>query len=107
MVLQLRAKFWLMTLWLREERSAALVTQEAAVVPQVQHQGLLLAATRGMGLVTPGQGVQAPPNLGFDLTCNQETAPSHDDRGSTGQVPASFFRNRKNKWAEVPLHSLL
>jgi hypothetical protein len=28
-------------------------------------------------------------------------------RGSTGQVPASFFRNRKNKWAEVPRHSLL
>jgi hypothetical protein len=54
------------------ERSAALVTQEAAVAQQVQHQGLLLAATRGMGLGTPGQGVQAPPNLGFDLTCNQE-----------------------------------
>ena len=28
-------------------------------------------------------------------------------RGSTGQVPASFFWNRKNKWAEVPHHSLL
>jgi hypothetical protein len=56
------------------ERSAALATQEAAVAQQVQHQGLLLAATRGMGLVTPGQGVQAPPNLGFDLTRNQELA---------------------------------
>jgi hypothetical protein len=52
------------------ERSAALATQEAAVAQQVQHQGLLLAATRGMGLVTPGQGVQAPPNLGFDLSHN-------------------------------------
>ena len=56
------------------ERSIALTTQEAAVAQQVQHQGLLLAATRGMGLVTPGQGVQAPPNLGFDLTRNQELA---------------------------------
>ncbi len=56
------------------ERSAALATQEAAVAQQVQHQGLLLAATRGMGLVTPGQGIQAPPNLGFDLTRNQELA---------------------------------
>ena len=28
-------------------------------------------------------------------------------RGSTVQVPASFFWNRKNKWAEVPRHLLL
>jgi hypothetical protein len=57
------------------ERNAGFVaTQEAAVVQQAQHQGCLLAANRGMGLVTPGQGVQAPPNLGFDLTCNQELA---------------------------------
>jgi len=56
------------------ERSAALATREAAVMQQVQHQGHLLAATRGMGLVTPGQGVQVPSNLGFDLTRNQELA---------------------------------
>ena len=48
------------------ERSAALVTQEAAVAQQVQHQGLLLAATRGMGLGTPGQGVRRLPI--WDLT---------------------------------------
>jgi hypothetical protein len=52
------------------ERSTALATQEAAVAQQAQHQGCLLAANRGMSLVTPGQGVQVPPNLGFDLTCN-------------------------------------
>jgi hypothetical protein len=28
-------------------------------------------------------------------------------RGSTVQVPASFFGIEKNKWAEVPRHSLL
>ncbi len=28
-------------------------------------------------------------------------------RGSTVQVPASFFWNRKNKWAEAPRHLLL
>jgi hypothetical protein len=56
------------------KRNAAIAAQEAAVGQQVQHQGLLLAANRGMGLVPPGQGVPAPPNLGFDLTCNQELA---------------------------------
>ena len=30
-----------------------------------------------------------------------------DDRRSTRQVPASFFWNRKKKWAEVPHHLLL
>ncbi len=54
------------------ERIAALATQGAAVAQQAQHQGRLLAANCGMGLVTPGQDVQVPPNLGFDLTCNQE-----------------------------------
>ena len=48
------------------ERSAALATQEAAVTQQVEHQGLLLAATHGMGLVTPGQGVRRLPI--WDLT---------------------------------------
>ncbi len=56
------------------ERNAAIAAQEAAVERQVQHQGRLLAANRGMGLVPPGQGVPAPPNLGFDLTRNQELA---------------------------------
>jgi hypothetical protein len=54
------------------ERNAAVAAMEAAVGQQVQHQGLLLAANRGMGLVPPGQGVLAPLNLGFDLTRNQE-----------------------------------
>jgi hypothetical protein len=56
------------------ERNAAVAAKEAAVRQQVQHQGLLLAANLGMGLVPPGQGVPAPPNLGFDLTRNQELA---------------------------------
>jgi hypothetical protein len=56
------------------ECNAAVAAKEAAVRQQVQHQGLLLAANRGMGLVPPGQGVPAPPNLGFDLTRNQELA---------------------------------
>jgi hypothetical protein len=56
------------------ERNAAVAANEAAVGQQVQHQGLLLAANRGMGLVPPGLGVLAPPNLGFDLTRNQELA---------------------------------
>jgi hypothetical protein len=56
------------------ERNAALATQEAAVAQQAQHQGHLLAANHGMGLVTPGQGVQAPPNLGFDLTSQPRTS---------------------------------
>ena len=56
------------------ERNAAVAAKEAAVGQQVQHQGLLLAANRGMGLVPPGLGVLAPPNLGFDLTRNQELA---------------------------------
>jgi hypothetical protein len=56
------------------EQNAAIAAQEAAVEQQVQHQGCLLAANCGMGLVPPGQGVPAPPNLGFDLTCNQELA---------------------------------
>ena len=44
------------------ERSSALATQaqDAAITQQVQHQGHLLATNRGMGLVTPGQGVQVP-----------------------------------------------
>ena len=56
------------------ECKAAIAAMEASVGQQVQHQGLLLAANRGMGLVPPGQGVLAPPNLGFDLTRNQELA---------------------------------
>ena len=56
------------------ERNAAVAAKEAAGGQQVQHQGLLLAANRGMGLVPPGLGVLAPPNLGFDLTRNQELA---------------------------------
>ena len=56
------------------ERNAAVAAKEAAVGQQVQHQGLLLAANHGMGLVPPGLGVLAPPNLGFDLTRNQELA---------------------------------
>ena len=35
------------------ERNAALAAQEALVAQQVQHQGRLLAANRGMGLVPP------------------------------------------------------
>ena len=54
------------------ERNAAVAAREAAVGQQVQHQGLLLAANRGMGLVPPRRGVLAPPDLGFDLTHNQE-----------------------------------
>ncbi len=56
------------------KQNAAIAAQEAAVEWQVQHQGCLLAANHGMGLVPPGQGVPAPPNLGFVLTCNQELA---------------------------------
>ncbi len=54
------------------ERNVAIAAEEVAVVQQAQHQGRLLAANRDMSLVIPGQGVQAPPNLGFDLTRNQE-----------------------------------
>ena len=56
------------------ERNAVVAAKEAAFGQQVQHQGLLLAANRGMGLVPPGRGVLAPPNLGFNLTRNQELA---------------------------------
>ena len=56
------------------ERNATIAAQEVTVAQQAQHQGRLLAANCGMGLVTPGQGVQVPPNLGFDLTHNQELA---------------------------------
>jgi hypothetical protein len=56
------------------ERVAAIAAKEAAVARQVQHQGRLQAANRGMGLVPPGLGVAAPANLGFDLTHNQEIA---------------------------------
>ena len=56
------------------ERNAAVAAMEAAVGQQVQYQGLLLASNRGMGFIPPGQGVLAPPNLGFDLTRNQELA---------------------------------
>ena len=54
------------------ERNVAIAAEEVAVVQQAQHQGRLRAANRDMSLVIPGQGVQAPPNLGFDLTRNQE-----------------------------------
>ena len=56
------------------ERNAVVAAKEAAVGQQAQHQGLLLAINRGMGLVPPGLCVLAPPNLGFDLTRNQELA---------------------------------
>ncbi len=79
-MLQLRSKYW------------ALATQDAAVAQQVQHQGCLLAANRGMGLVTPGQGVQAPPNLGFDLTRNQELALAElVQRTRSVDTPKYFF----------------
>ncbi len=45
------------------QRNVAIVAQEEAVAQQAQHQGRLLAANCGMGLVSPGQGVQAPSNL--------------------------------------------
>ncbi len=54
------------------ERNAALAAQEALVAQQVQHQGRLLAANRGMGLVPPSQGVLPPPNLDYAINCNQE-----------------------------------
>jgi hypothetical protein len=56
------------------ERNAALAAQEALVAQQVQHQGHLLAANRGMGLVPPSQGVSPPPNLNYVINCNQELA---------------------------------
>ena len=56
------------------ERNAALATQEALVTQQVQHQGRLLAANCGMGLVPPSQGVLPPPNLNYAINCNQELA---------------------------------
>ncbi len=39
-----------------------------------QHQGILLAANRGMGLVPLGRGVSPPPNLNFAINRNQELA---------------------------------
>jgi hypothetical protein len=56
------------------KQNAVIAAQGAAVERQVQHQGCLQTANRGMGLVPPGQSVPAPPNLGFDLTHNQELA---------------------------------
>jgi hypothetical protein len=50
----------------------ALAAQESVVIQRAQHQGHLLAANRGMGLVPPDQGVSPPSNLGYALNCNQK-----------------------------------
>jgi hypothetical protein len=76
------------------ERNAAVAAKEAAFGQQVQHQGLLLAANRGMGLVPPGRGVLAPPNLGFDLTRNQELALSELAKGRGRWTPVVLLRLR-------------
>ena len=83
-------------------RNAAVAAKEAAFGQQVQHQGLLLAANRGMGLVSPGQGVLAPPNLGFDLTRNQELALSELAKGRGRWTPVVLLRLR-GTMATLPL----
>ena len=40
----------------------------------MQHQGRLLTANRGMGLVPPIQGVLPPPNLDYAINRKQELA---------------------------------
>jgi len=59
---------------LRVERNNAIAAHDAAVAQREQHQGILLAANRGMGLVPLGRGVSPPPNLGFAINRNQELA---------------------------------
>jgi len=59
---------------LRVERNNTIAAHDAAVAQREQHQGILLAANRGMGLVPLGRGVLPPPNLGFAINRNQELA---------------------------------
>ena len=55
-------------------RNAAIATDAAAAAAAVAHRGALDSVNRGMGLLPPGRGVEAPPNPESDLTREQQEA---------------------------------
>ena len=55
-------------------RNAAIATDAAAAAAAVAHRGALDSVNRGMGLLPPGRGVEAPPNPESDLTREQREA---------------------------------
>ena len=57
-----------------EARTATIADAEVEAKAARQHQGALQQANFAMGLIPPGQGAVAPPNLGFALTHHQQEA---------------------------------
>ena len=57
-----------------EAWNAGIATAAAAAAADVAHRGALDSVNRGMGLLPPGRGVEAPPNLESDLTREQREA---------------------------------
>ena len=71
---------------------ADIASHDAAVAQGVQHQGILLAANCGMGLVPPERGVLSSPNLGI-LCDSRKSINENGDRDTTCTVNMARVSN--------------